>query len=79
MLTAHDQNYERSFPLAGTLDAQHRPMVTTTNRSCYSMNEGVTWVKVSPAGKMSNKVGIQTFSQWLTTQPPFFEYRLEGC
>ena len=72
VLTSHDQNYERTFPILGTLDSQDRPTLTSTATSCYSMSDGVTWAKVSPAGKMSNKVGIQDFSQWRTLPPPFW-------
>jgi acid phosphatase type 7 len=72
VLTAHDQNYERTFPLAGSLDSQDRPTPMATAKSRYSMSDGVTWAKVSPAGKMSNKRGIQNFSQWRTTPPPFW-------
>jgi hypothetical protein len=41
---------------------------TSTGKRCYTMDDGVTWVKVSPGGKLSNKNG--DFSQWRTEPPP---------
>jgi acid phosphatase type 7 len=67
VLTAHDQSYERTYPLTD-IGGSNTP--TSTSLSCYSMNDGVSWVKVSPAGKLSNKGG--NFSQFLTNPPPSY-------
>jgi hypothetical protein len=47
VLTAHDQAYERTFPLRSGSPS-------TTERTCYAHGTGVTWVKTSPGGKLSN-------------------------
>jgi hypothetical protein len=47
VLTAHDQAYERTFPLRSGNPS-------TSERSCYTPGAGVTWVKTSPGGKLSN-------------------------
>lgn len=64
-LSSHDQSYERTFPLTG-VPATNTP--TSTGKRCYTMEDGVTWVKVSPGGKLSNK--NQSFSQWATNPAP---------
>jgi hypothetical protein len=65
VLTSHDQNYERTYPLVGVPSNIQR---TSSSRSCYTQADGVTWAKISPAGKMSDK--IDDFSQWRTVPPP---------
>ncbi|HUF97494.1 MAG TPA: metallophosphoesterase family protein, partial [Ilumatobacter sp.] len=60
VLTAHDQSYERTFPLS-----QGEP--TTNSRRCYTGAEGITWVKTSPGGKLSNISG--GFSGYSVTPP----------
>jgi Purple acid Phosphatase, N-terminal domain/Calcineurin-like phosphoesterase len=65
VLTSHDQNYERTYPLVGV---PSNIQATSSSRSCYTQADGVTWAKVSPAGKMSDK--IDNFSQWRTVPPP---------
>jgi acid phosphatase type 7 len=65
VLMSHDQSYERTWPLVD-VPASNRP--TSTRTDCVAKNDGVTWVKVSPAGKLSNKNG--GFSAWTTTPPP---------
>ncbi len=64
-LTCHDQSYERTYPLTGVPD---NIQATSTSKSCYTLRDGVSWVKVSPGGKMSNING--RFAQWLTNPPP---------
>jgi hypothetical protein len=64
-ISSHDQAYERSYPLTD-VPATNSP--TSTSQSCYSMEDGVTWVKVSPGGKLSNK--NNNFSQFATNPPP---------
>ncbi|HEX6206906.1 MAG TPA: kelch repeat-containing protein, partial [Actinomycetota bacterium] len=65
VLTSHDQSYERTYPLTD-VPATNTP--TSSSLSCYTMADGVTYVKVSPAGKLSNKNG--DFSQFATNPPP---------
>jgi hypothetical protein len=64
-ISSHDQAYERSYPLTD-VPATNTP--TSTSQSCYSMEDGVTWVKVSSGGKLSNK--NKSFSQFATNPPP---------
>lgn len=64
-LTAHDQNYERTFPLVD-VPATNSP--TRTILSGYDHSDGTTWVKVSPGGKLSNK--SLDFSPWPSPTPP---------
>lgn len=65
VLSAHDQAYERTYPLTniGTTDTP-----TSASKGCYTMDDGVTWVKVSPGGKLSNISG--GFSPFATDPPP---------
>jgi hypothetical protein len=65
VLSSHDQAYERTYPLAD-IGASDTP--TSTSASCYEMSDGVTWVKISPGGKLSNK--NDGFSQFRTNPPP---------
>ncbi|MCA9982361.1 MAG: metallophosphoesterase, partial [Anaerolineales bacterium] len=52
VIASHDQAYERTWPLT---DAANTAVPTTTaHRACVPETEGVTWVKVSPSGKLSN-------------------------
>ena len=64
-IASHDQSYERTYPLTD-VPATNAP--TTLRKRCYTQADGVTWVKVSPGGKLSNKNG--SFSQFATTTPP---------
>ncbi|MDJ0757603.1 MAG: metallophosphoesterase family protein [Ardenticatenaceae bacterium] len=52
VLTSHDQAYERTWPLTDAAGAT--APTTTSHRGCIPESEGVTWVKVSPGGKLSN-------------------------
>jgi Purple acid Phosphatase, N-terminal domain/Calcineurin-like phosphoesterase len=54
VLTSHDQSYERTYPLRD-VPATNSP--TTRAKRCYLPSEGTTWVKTSPAGKLSNRNG----------------------
>ena len=60
VLTAHDQSFERTFPLA-------KGDPTTNARRCYTKADGITWVKTSPGGKLSNISG--GFSGYSATPP----------
>lgn len=67
VLTSHDQSYERTYPLRGV---PSQITVTSRSLSCYTMSDGVTWLKVSPGGKESNiNRGFATFK---TGPPPFW-------
>jgi hypothetical protein len=65
VLSSHDQAYERTYPLT---DIGETDTPTSTSKDCYEMSEGVTWVKVSPGGKLSNK--SKGFSPFATDPPP---------
>ncbi|MBY5921537.1 BACON domain-containing protein [Ferrimonas balearica] len=67
VLTSHDQSYERTFPL---VDVPKNNTPTTTALDCYDRSEGTSWVKVSPAGKLSNR--NKDFSDWNTDPPPYW-------
>ncbi|MGK7913338.1 MAG: purple acid phosphatase family protein [Synechococcus sp.] len=54
VLTSHDQAFERTYPLVGV---PNDITSTSASKSCYSLDDGVTWVKTSPGGKLSNKSG----------------------
>jgi hypothetical protein len=65
VISSHDQAYERTYPLVGVPTAITR---TSDSKRCYTGADGVTWVKVSPGGKLSNKNA--GFSQFATQPPP---------
>ena len=65
VLSSHDQAYERTYPLSGIGTTN---MPTSTSKSCYEMSDGVTWVKISPGGKLSNI--SDGFSPFGTNPPP---------
>lgn len=65
VLTAHDQSYERTYPLEN-VPADNTP--TSTDRHCYTLDDGVTWLKVAPGGKLSNI--SKGFSPWSSSPPP---------
>ncbi|WP_165495766.1 BACON domain-containing protein [Marinobacter halodurans] len=67
VVTAHDQSFERTFPL---VDVPTSNTPTTTARSCYDTDEGTTWLKVSPGGKLSNI--SRDFSPWRSATPPYW-------
>ena len=49
-LSAHDQSFERTFPLVGDPD---QPRIASKDQSRYQKGEGVIYAKVSPGGKRS--------------------------
>src|SRR5204863_1850629 len=67
-LQAHDQAYERTWPLVGVPSA-----ITPTSQvlACYTNADGVTWTTSSPGGKLSDQNG--DFSQWIHATPPTWE------
>ena len=68
VIAAHDQSYERTLPLEGIAD---RIVPTTQDLSDYSADQdGIVWLKVSPAGKLSNKGA--DFSQFQTNPAPAY-------
>jgi len=69
-LSAHDQNYERTYPLAGVPD-----QVTVCNHDLhrYAKGNGVIYAKISPCGKMS-EIGNK-FSTFTEPQQPFMAVR----
>ncbi|HEX5948431.1 MAG TPA: metallophosphoesterase family protein [Actinomycetota bacterium] len=70
-IASHDQSYERTYPLRDVPATNTR---TSSSTTCYTMSDGVTWMKVSPGGKLSNKNG--NFSQFTTNPaPPWIAYR----
>ncbi len=70
VLTAHDQAYERTYPLR---DVPETNQPTSDSKSCYTMDDGVTWVKASPGGKKSNK--SNDFSIFENPPSPWVAFR----
>lgn len=68
VLQAHDQAYERTWPLVGVPSAITE---TTHALTCYTGSDGVTWTTSSPGGKLSDQNA--GFSQWLDATPPSWE------
>ncbi len=64
-ISAHDQAYERSYPLVD-VPATNTP--TSSSLTCYTPSDGVVWVKVSPGGKESNISG--SFSPFGSASKP---------
>lgn len=69
-LSAHDQNYERTYPLVGV---PNDPTSRSTSRDSYEAGQGVVYAKVSPSGKQS-EIGNR-FSRFTTPRPPFIAVR----
>ena len=65
-LAAHDQNYQRTWPLIN-VPASNTP--TTTTGTCYGPSDGTTYLTTSPGGKLSDQ--NKWFSTWVNTVPPF--------
>jgi len=65
VLSSHDQAYERTYPLVNVPKAITS---TSTSKTCYTQNDGVTWIKTSPGGKKSNKSAA--FSVFKDPTPP---------
>jgi len=66
-LSSHDQSYERTYPLT---DVPSSNTPTSTALDCYTPDDGTTWVKTSPGGKLSNK--NRGFSQFTTEPAPAY-------
>ncbi|MBY6016709.1 metallophosphoesterase [Halomonas denitrificans] len=73
VLSAHDQSYERTYPLD---DAAGAIIVTDTDTDCIDRQGGITWMKISPGGKMSDK--NDGFSPWMTEPPPYWTARRDN-
>ncbi|GAA4886005.1 fibronectin type III domain-containing protein [Ferrimonas pelagia] len=67
VLTSHDQSFERTFPL---IDVPKNNTPTSDSLSCYTRNDGISWVKISPAGKLSNRNA--GFSPWRDDPAPYW-------
>ncbi len=65
VLQSHDQAYQRTWPLTG---AGGTIVPTTTDLTCAAPGEGVVWMTVSPAGKLSNR--SCDFSPYAEDPPP---------
>jgi hypothetical protein len=65
VLTAHDQSFERTFPLR---DVPGSNTPGSTSASCYEPGDGVVYMKVSPGGKLSDIT--KGFSPFRTEPPP---------
>lgn len=65
VLSAHDQSYERTFPLRAVPE---RNEPTSRALDAYTSSDGVTYLKIGPGGKLSNK--NKGFSTWRTEPPP---------
>jgi len=65
VLTAHDQSFERTFPLS---HVPHHDSPTSTSTNCYEFGDGVIYMKVSPGGKLSDITN--GFSPFHTHPPP---------
>lgn len=65
VLSAHDQSYERTFPLRGVAD---RLEITSNAKDCYGATDGTVYLKVGPGGKLSNI--NRGFAEFKTNPPP---------
>ncbi len=68
VISSHDQNYERTFPLVNV--GQGNPIVTDNQLTGYDANDGIVWLKISPAGKLSSV--NSEFSVFRTNPPPYW-------
>ena len=68
-ISSHDQAYERSYPLVNVTRTSY--VRTSTRTDCYTLGDGVTWLKVSPGGKLSSRTGFRgQFSPFASNPPP---------
>ena len=67
VLTAHDQSFERTFPLT---DVPKSNAPASTSASCYESGDGVVYMKVSPGGKLSDIT--KGLSPFRTEPPPYW-------
>ncbi|MCL6543666.1 MAG: metallophosphoesterase family protein [Bryobacteraceae bacterium] len=65
VLTAHDQSYERTFPLRGVPD---KIEITSNAKDCFGASDGTVYLKVGPGGKQSNI--NRGFANFKTNPPP---------
>ncbi|MBE9137695.1 metallophosphoesterase family protein [Nodosilinea sp. LEGE 07088] len=70
VLSSHDQAFERTYPL---VDVPEKNRPTSQSKTCYTMEDGVTWLKTSPSGKESNKSG--SFSIFKADPSPWVAVR----
>ena len=68
VVSSHDQNFERTLPLVNV--GQGSPVVTDPNLTGYDAADGIVWLKVSPAGKLSSK--NSDFSVFQTNPAPYW-------
>lgn len=73
VLSAHDQAYERTYPLRN-VPSENAP--TSRSLRCYTLRDGVTWTKVSPGGKLSNQ--NRGFSRFRTYPAPAWSARRDN-
>ncbi len=74
VLNAHDQNYERTYPLTHRKGADGlEPVVMDEGLRYYPNWKGVVYAKISPAGKMSEKGNC--FSKFTVPQQEFIAVR----
>lgn len=69
-LSAHDQSYERTFPLKGV---PGNLTIASRSPSTYAAGQGVTYLKISPSGKMSER--NNEFSRFRAPRPEFVAAR----
>ncbi|WP_454083731.1 purple acid phosphatase family protein [Georgenia sp. Marseille-Q6866] len=69
VLQSHDQAYQRTWPLTGA-GSGGEFTATTTDPTCAAPRDGVVWMTVSPAGKLSNR--SRDFSPYAETPAPFW-------
>ncbi|WP_413450013.1 metallophosphoesterase family protein [Georgenia phoenicis] len=69
VLQSHDQAYQRTWPLTG-VGSTGGITATTTDLTCAAPGDGVVWMTVSPAGKLSNR--SLSFSPYAETPAPFW-------
>ena len=65
VLTAHDQSFERTFPLK---DVPTSNSPTSASAHCYDSHDGVVYMKVSPGGKLGDDT--KGFSPFRSEPPP---------
>ena len=65
VLTAHDQSFERTFPLK---DVPTSNSPTSVSAHCYDSHDGVVYMKVSPGGKLGDDT--KGFSPFRSEPPP---------
>lgn len=69
-LSSHDQSYERTLPLRRVSEALE---ISSTSLNEYVAGEGVLYLKISPSGKMSER--MNEFSRFLEAKPDYMAAR----